>query len=471
MKKWGILACLLLIIAAHSSTQAAPRGTNVCVTNITPACGNWPGGTVQDTNFFVDAAQSGQTFVTRPSGLVAGVDFPVGLPPAYVGRLLDPVASPPTHCAISTVSGRLTMTCASVANLVIQGYDFGPNFGHDCVDIIVSTSATGSVTFADNNFKASANCLPPNTGFFTVSNLSSADVIVQFNTFDGQALALPSTAGIAALSINTKGNIIVRNNSFRNIPGRPILVNTGSNISSGYYGNNFFNGFVFNSIQGHGEIVINTLSGGATTIAQTAFDGNTVLQPSTECACGTAPLFLSTGTAGATFISVTADNNTLVSNYAGGITTGASITGSIIDDGTAGHGPGNILTVGTLTAGTIAVGQITSGTAYWITGNVSGSGSGSKWTVSNAITYTPSVTVSSFSATLRGQVTSQSFIEVSDDTFTSINLIGNYIGTTGALGVSSAAGVCTNPVVFIGNISLETGGALNSWTNNTSTGC
>ena len=162
-----------------------------------------------------------------------------------------------------------------------------------------------------------------------------------------------------------------------------------------------------------------------------------------------------TGLTDLTIDNINVNGNTIASTDA------FTSTGSTINDG--GILAGTTLTIGTLTSGTIAVGQsIAGGTTLantFITANISGSGSGSTWTVNQSQTVASSaINGVNGSLTISPNGTG---ITVTNARFTATG--GSSLGDTVAIGgasvdsaglypvLASAAGPLISPTLFVDN--------------------
>lgn len=169
---------------------------------------NWS-STFQVSNFFSYARQSGQTYAGPhadhpPQYNVAGVDYPVGYY-TPIGSLVDPSISEPASCAYhsggSHMSGGAYLICPTRdigpgQTLTVSGLNFGPQNGHDCIELEIDSSRLRSgatVRIWDNWFNNGADCSNKVTST-TDSNVNNtytgrtpdATFDIAWNTFTGR---------------------------------------------------------------------------------------------------------------------------------------------------------------------------------------------------------------------------------------------------------------------------------------------
>jgi hypothetical protein len=167
-----------------------------------------------------------------------------------------------------------------------------------------------------------------------------------------------------------------------------------------------------------------------------------------------------TGLTDLTIDNINVNGNTIAS------TNGFTSTGSTINNGDV--LAGTTLTIGTLTSGTIEIGQrVLGGTVAgetYITANISGSGSGSTWTVNNsqlvassALNGVGNIIISS--ANSSGGFLSGSALQLSTTSNGNITLTPNGTGiTTASTRFSALGGSSLGDTVAIGGASVDSAG-------------
>jgi hypothetical protein len=181
-------------------------------------CAAATAGTVQHPDFFTGwAAQSGQHYTTRPAHNVAGVDYPVGVPP---GPLRDPRAAGalPAGCAYASAS--LTVNCTGSGDLTLSGYDF------DGVRLHVYGGYTGTCTLSGDHFKGEAAIDLDNGNLVRIDSNATCALIDAHNTYDGNG-----TRHMAYLMMDLRTGAVPTfhgYNAWLNIPQKGVAMNAAA---------------------------------------------------------------------------------------------------------------------------------------------------------------------------------------------------------------------------------------------------
>jgi hypothetical protein len=190
------------------------------------------GGNFQHSNFFTSyALQSGQTYATRPTWNVAGVDYAIGIPSATVLKIPGTDA-PPTGCSYSSVTHTMTCNVAST-DVTFDGWDFGAN---NCTFLNFANPFSGNITLENSNFKWGTNC-GNIAQLVNIGNLTAAPptVTVLNSVFDGVGTPWTYEATSTTVATTLLGGLI--GNSDVNITYSVFLHCPGRCITSAGYGN------------------------------------------------------------------------------------------------------------------------------------------------------------------------------------------------------------------------------------------
>ncbi len=309
-------------LAATSTVVTQPTLPLICPkgTALNDGCSTEHLGSVAHPTFFAGyAAQSGQTFTSRPPWNVAGVDYPVG---AMLGTVwLDPAtAALPSGCSYSA-TGSLThsplVSCKGSVSPTLANFDFsGTLVGtHGAVLLTFDGMVSGTVTLTNDTFGLDAASALGEESIISFARPGAAALVITNVTIDGHGDTLTGAGNMNAIgAVST--SFTATYNAFINIPGR---------IESGYvtgdilFSNNYVDGFIFPSANGtHGEILYNVAEG---VVDHVQYSYNTVLEPTTvNPDGGESPFYISNGGVGAvTFNHVQIDHNVEVANLAGGV--------------------------------------------------------------------------------------------------------------------------------------------------------
>ncbi len=251
----------------HGAPTLCPKGSSY-----SDGCPGAPvGGNFQVSNFFTSyAAQSSQTYATRPPWNVAGVDYPVGIPAASL-PLKDPTtASLPAHCSYS--SGIVTVVCQndSGAGVTFDGYDFSL---HNCVNLQFNGTVTGPVVIKNSNFAFGSACQTRNP--YYLLELNGSSITIENNYFDGGGAAWgkdgSGNVGVAIISASVStlnGSMTVEYNAFLHGPGRFISYNTCVGTAPTTCGDftwefNYGEGMIYQSFAEHGEMTFSNFGSAA----------------------------------------------------------------------------------------------------------------------------------------------------------------------------------------------------------------
>ncbi len=302
----------LRLVIALAFAFVATAAWASCPSSYADGCSGAPApnaDTVQQPNFFSYARQSGQTYASTPQWNVAGVDYAVGVNAAYAGNLLDPATAPlPAGCGFH--GGALPyVSCASVNNLTISGYDFGHSIAGS-VQLYIAQGVTGTLTISNNKF---FNGPTVDRQFFDVlinpgdNNIpNTANVVMNYNYFDGNGIKVPNGLNASLVADFSTGSLTFQYNAMVNIPGRVLYYGTGSNVNISY---NYGEGLNYNS-PFHSDFFAGFTS------ANEEFGFNTLLTDSNNFGA-TAHIYLSDGVSGGTVLLANVDHNVLVSNLNG----------------------------------------------------------------------------------------------------------------------------------------------------------
>jgi hypothetical protein len=118
----------------------------------------------------------------QPPWQVAGIDYPVGIRPAFLPLRTDIVSNPPAGCTISGGAGAFQLNINS-NNVTVQGFDMSVSGG---VNVWVPSSSTVGAVVSDCYFK-------PTTNGTDVIDGNNSQITVQYCAIDGNNVTM-STA-------------------------------------------------------------------------------------------------------------------------------------------------------------------------------------------------------------------------------------------------------------------------------------
>jgi len=350
-----------------------------------------------------------------------------------------PSADITTTTATASVfnTGATTVNIAGAATTVSIGANTGTTTVNNSLvadDISVTTVDTTNLQVSNIKAKngAAAMTIADTTGVVTVStelnvdNINIKDNTISSTNLDGNIILNPNGTGdvfanadtlrvgdvaaTAKISSNGATNLEITTNNGTASPKISISTGSNSNIQLAASGSGFVNvgngsGTGRLSTEGANNLELSTNSGsnsGTITISHGAAS-NILITPNT-----TGDVYLQSdtvfvGDANATATITTNGTGNLVLNTNAGTNAGTVTLANGAFTSTGSSISGTTLTIGTLSTGTIQVGQSIHGgtvlTNTVITANISGSGSGSTWTVSK------SQTVASASLSGAGNIT------------------------------------------------------------------
>jgi hypothetical protein len=213
--------------------------------------------TTQHSTFFTAYAnQSSQTYTTRPSWNVAGVEYPVGS--VASGGLVDVSTGvnatlTASGCTWGGTSGghAYDWYCNGTGTLNVSGMYFNG------VSLTILGGTYTAITVNNSYFQCNSRISQP--AMLLMGNLSGINFTVTNSTFDGQSYSggscATASAITSALQDNRRGgtdSLTVQYNAFLNSPTRAITMN-GDDTSTIKY-NYFENVSGYNGI--HGESII-----------------------------------------------------------------------------------------------------------------------------------------------------------------------------------------------------------------------
>jgi hypothetical protein len=275
-------------------------------------------GNYVNPNFFTYAKQSGQGRYYRnpakPSGHpppwnVAGVDYPVGYGASR--KLYDPAKGllPPgcSYSATGSQAGGAIVICANVVNLTLGDWDFSL---HNCTVLDIKSTVTGIIAIKNSKFVNGQNCSVKNGYLVMVENPSMAAFRFEHNYVDGLAKQYP-TSLIGLIVPFVQGAMVMKYNAFLHSPARPITSGDEGPLVFAY---NYWEGWVYQPSDGHGEVVINYL-GDNKNQPSTTYSFNTALEGNDVCSgCGTSVWYPTGGGQNTTIGVVVIDHNTSIVN-------------------------------------------------------------------------------------------------------------------------------------------------------------
>jgi hypothetical protein len=333
MRKYGCVGVIALasVCLLSGTASADSKSKSSCqYTGYEDGCAKAPSdGNYVNENFFSYAKQSGQgsyynapgkTSGHPPPWNVAGVDYPVGYRTSH--KLQDPATAPlPSGCyysATGSKAGGAIVVCSNVANLTLKDWDFSL---HNCTVVDIKNTVTGTIKIKDSKFVNGPNCSVTNGFLLMVENHAAADFTFEHNLVDGLAPQYP-TSLVGLIVPFVKGTMRIEYNAFLHAPARPLTSNDEGPLLVAY---NYWEGWVYQPTDGHGEVVINYL-GDNRSQPSLKYSFNTGLEPNNVCAnCGTAVWYPTAGGQNTTIGSVQVDHNTSVVNLNnGGVTVAAS---------------------------------------------------------------------------------------------------------------------------------------------------
>lgn len=474
----AFIACLLLALPACADSVNVKAGRTfrgvwggLGSTTLCPQGGGLgdgcplanPNSAIRHPTFFSGYAnQSGQTYVTRPTWNVAGVDYPVGHY-TTTGSLLDPATNVPSGCLYNATAGPgggPRLFCSSSANVTVTGLNFGPIGGHGCTELQLANSAGSTMTVTNNLFVGDNTCFAGSVNALIQSTRSTTfNLIFTYNTIDGCAsidancASAVNPCGCDLMSDLKNGNSTFQYNAFLNSPGRAINGGQGVSIAT----NNYIEGLSVNGSGHHGEFIeyTSTQFSAGKNISLT-YSYNTCLLPSSQVQNGTTACFypspggnaIDTGSIGpsSTTMTVTAAGGLypfFVGDY---VASGNSLTDFTkvvsIDTGTGGVGSFTLSNAGTLAGGSTIFGNLEFGVTQ-IDHNVM---------VGN---LNSGVNVGSAGIEYGGAIYSAPVMSF------------NYFDTTGLLArpIVYFNTSCQTSAVLNGNVNMITGAAYNTATN------
>jgi hypothetical protein len=285
-------------------------------------------GNFINPNFFSYAKQSGQgAYYSAPNTPsdhpmpwnVAGVDYPVGYSKGR--KLQDPAVDKlPTGCTYSATGSAAhgaIVVCSKVNNLALKGWDFSL---HNCTVLDIKSSVTGTITIKNSKFVNGSNCSVSNGFLAMIENSTIANFKFEHNYVDGLAHQYP-TSLIGMIVPFIQGRMIVKYNAFLHSPARPMTSNNEGPLEAAY---NYWEGWVYQPSDGHGEVVINYL-GNDKHQSLIAYSYNTALEPNDVCAnCGTSVWYPTGGGTNTRIDNVIVDHNTSIVNLHDGQVTVAA---------------------------------------------------------------------------------------------------------------------------------------------------
>lgn len=506
-----VFALLALPVLAWAGGASAAPACPFAATAASDGCAgaNWSSVSFQRSNFFSYARQSGQTYAGPypdhpPQYNVAGVDYPVGFY-TPTERLVDPSIKAPTNCAYhssgSHMSGGAYLVCptsnvGSGQTLTISGLAFGPQNGHDCIELEIDNSQLSSgaiVHIHDNWFNNGADC-SANVKSFSDSNVNNtyagttpnATFDVAWNKFSGRwydSCCMTDSAA-RAVAIQSNGNITFRYNATLNWPYDPVQIAVGPGATARVEFN-YAEGFVSRAAQAHGEWnSFNESSQNGANIGSYRVAYNTILTPSANNSNMNTLLWYSRG-GGATYVGTnTIDHNVIVANLVGGASIIQGQVSGMVSDATETKA-GNVVTI----LATEQAGATVQGASIFTTGITlfrylgTDSGGHAQWSfdcggsgsVCPGTAFAPKLGPKTFGPNYIGAKTGNANLLFQDAYDKVLNITYNYVDPTGTSGVTFDATRATcygGPAVFWGNVNMLTGAAANAWpSGHSGTGC
>jgi len=330
---WAVALFLGLGGSAYSAIPAAPNpGAKCPYGDATPndGCTALYAAGLQGTVQFPDAFTNplygpgnGQEYNSRLQENQAGVDFPVGLPQSYVGKLKDPMANPPANCAASPTGSAAKgpkLTCGG-GPVVIHGYQFGPTGGHKATVLRVNNTATiEDIQFNefsnDDNTVLSSNA--NDYAIYLAAPGSTFNSVFSHNTVNGQCHSEKCGLNYQVVAY-TSGSKTWDYNAWLWMPVRITAGCSGECPTIGDLN------LRWSMVMGHdmtaalhGEWIeeIFAQKGTPTTQAHTNYIGNVVIQPAAAAANSTANIYVSGGSAPITptYSDVLISDSTLICN-------------------------------------------------------------------------------------------------------------------------------------------------------------
>jgi hypothetical protein len=286
--------------------------------------------------FFSTSPQSGQSYKTRPSWNVAGVDRGTSVGYKMNTKFVDPslAVNLPQGCqyyevGILTYVGPLVF-CNSGQNLTIENMDFNL---HGCIKLFVTPKVTGVLTIKNNKFVNGPKCDASKSGFVNIGVGSHVNLVLTNNVFDG---GFPAYQGLGvALSDMSVGTAlkgcqkVIRYNVFANLPGLPMgAKGSHCDIDIAY---NYFSNWVANAKLGiHGAIYAMTPDP-FVSVNSLAYRYNTTLIPASTGQIHTTTFsFLGAAAKRTNITNAIVDHNTVIVNSSRlanlGVSTGAALT-------------------------------------------------------------------------------------------------------------------------------------------------
>ncbi len=273
-----------------------------------------PASVLQIPNFFSGyAAQSGQTYATRPAWSVAGVDYPVGYYTPQA-QLRDPTipSNLPRSCRFDSASD--TVNCQGTGPLALSGLDFSL---HNGVRLHIYSSYSGTITLSNNYFRNGS--ASDTTTFLVRIDDAPAKLVDTNNVYDGNAQNFPQYLSYLLADLRT-GNYATTHqyNAFLNMPQKGVSI-PASSASLFHYN---YCGDIEVRQYAHGQCII---FGGATATSPSHADQYNTYFESASPPDGhqdtggiTSMQYISSGLSGTQFMNVLVTNNSIVTNLRGG---------------------------------------------------------------------------------------------------------------------------------------------------------
>lgn len=151
-------------------------------------------------------------YAYKPGWQVAGVDYFVGVSPSKA--LKDPATMSIPGAEVDLANHRIVVD-NSVANVLIDGYDFSLNGGW----YVLNWTNTGTLTIQNSKFAVGSNHRTPIDTYADTGNIT-----ILASTFEGNFD--PDTSKSAFIVYNGAGTLTIRNNWFKHSSGDVIDINS-----------------------------------------------------------------------------------------------------------------------------------------------------------------------------------------------------------------------------------------------------
>lgn len=298
-------------------------GTTLCVQG-SPALGSVESGDPSDTLTDTLSKVATSPAATYITAVGQGTQPCQAGETAYTVNQSQTAGSTSSPLTIQEKSDHMTIT--SMVSGTIQNNDYAQGGVVIGANTMVSGGSGGTGTYTMTRYwfdPGSTYTFGMDQGYLvTVDNGSTASVMLEHSWFDADGGNLPMSLNAVAY-LDNSGDLDVQYDVFLHSPSRPISGATFGKIAIKH---NFFEDFVYNTVDGHREIFVNGIGTGTSKSFVNSY--NVALAGADMpyvAAGGPALIWLGGGGATTTYAYVQADHNVGIANCAGGACTGNNL--------------------------------------------------------------------------------------------------------------------------------------------------